>query len=292
MRWMAETAAQRLDPGLVQPGARTVIALACNYYQPDGPVPSPVARYARGRDYHATLRDRLRAFRRGVTAEFPDVKLYGETDTGPVMEKVWAAKAGLGYVGKNGCFITERFGSWVVLAVALLDREVDAYAAAPTPDRCGACFLCVTACPTEAILDGARVDSRLCLSYQTIENRQEAPEALRPAFAGLAFGCDACQDECPLNASPKLADARFAPRPLAALSLSDWAAIDRAAHRALTAGSAVARAQFDGLRRNALYALGAERDPSARALLEPLCSDASEWVRNAARWALGRLRSE
>jgi epoxyqueuosine reductase len=289
MAWMGETAAQRLDPSLLQAGARTAVALACNYYHPDEGRPSPVARYARGRDYHATMKDRLRALRRGLTAAFPGVRMYGETDTGPVLEKVWAVRAGLGTLGKNACLITERFGSFVVLAVAFLDHEVDAYAAAALPDRCGSCSLCVTACPTQAILDGARVDSRLCLSYQTIENRLEAPESLRAAYRGLVFGCDVCQDECPLNASPEVATGRFAPRPLAALSVLEWAALDADAHRALTAGSAVARAQYDGLRRNAVYALGAARDESARRLLERLGDDPSELVRTAARWAMGRL---
>ncbi|MHB8873208.1 MAG: tRNA epoxyqueuosine(34) reductase QueG [Myxococcaceae bacterium] len=289
MAWMAETAADRLDPTRVQPGARTVVALACNHYHPDGAASSPIARYARGRDYHATLKDRLRAFRRGLAGAFPGVKLYAETDTGPMMEKVWAARAGLGYVGRNGCLITERFGSHVLLAAALLDREVDGYAPEAAPDRCGSCSLCVSACPTAAILDGARVDSRACLSYQTIENRGEVPEELRPAFGGLAFGCDLCQEECPLNSAPLLAGNRFLPRPIAALGVAELAALGPGEHRALTAGTAVARAKYDGLRRNAVYALGAARDESARPLLERLCSDESELVRSAARWAIGRL---
>jgi epoxyqueuosine reductase len=292
MNWIGETMAERLDPTRVQPEVRTVVALACNYYQPDGPVRSPIARYARGRDYHATMVDRLRAFRRAVNAAFPGVRVYGETDTGPVMEKVWAARAGIGYVGKNGCFITERFGSYVVLGVSLLDRAVDHYAEEPVVDRCGGCSLCISACPTSAILEGARVDSRRCLSYQSIENRGDIPDGLRTAFADLAFGCDVCQEECPLNDSPVLALARFLPRPLAGLSLTELAALDPEAHRAFTAGTAVARAKYDGLRRNAVLALGAGREASAVPLLEKLCSDESELVRRAALWALSRIRSE
>src|SRR5688500_15951143 len=112
MDWMGRRTAERLDPSLLLPGARAVVALACNYYQPDTE-PSPVARYARGRDYHATLRDRLRAFRRGLAQVFPDLGTYGSIDSGPLMEKVWAARAGIGYVGRNGCLISSDFGSYI-----------------------------------------------------------------------------------------------------------------------------------------------------------------------------------
>ncbi len=167
--WMRERVAERLDVRLLLPGARTVMAVACTYFRED--TASPIARYARGRDYHATMRDRLRAFRRGLRAQFPHVHDYGSVDAAPVMEKIWAARAGLGYVGKNGCFITPTLGSWVVLAAVILDAEVDAYAEGPAADRCGRCTLCITACPTSAIEDDrARSTPAGAFSYQTIEN--------------------------------------------------------------------------------------------------------------------------
>lgn len=290
MRWMRARAAERLDVRRLLPGARTVVALACNYYLPDESAPdSPVARYARGRDYHATLKDRLRALRRALAERHPEVETYASVDTAPVMEKVWAARAGLGYVGRNGCFITEEFGSYVLLATLVLDAEVDGWASGPALDRCGTCNLCISACPTSAIVADATVDARRCLSYQTIENRGPAPEELRSSLQGVAFGCDICQDVCPLNLDPVPAGPGFAPRAVAHLSVRELAGLGPDEHQKLTSGTAVARAKYDGLRRNAIYALGAARDRSALPLLSKLCSDASELVRSAARWSIRQL---
>ena len=289
MDWMGARTAERLDPRVLLPSAKTVVSLACNYYFPDPGPPSSIARYARGRDYHATLRDRLRLFRRQLDAEVPGLRSYGSVDAGPMMEKVWAARAGLGYVGRNGCLITEEFGSFVVLAALIIDREVTPLSAGPATDRCGGCSLCVTSCPTEAIVADATVDARRCLSYQTIENRSEIPEPLRAALAELTFGCDICQDVCPLNDAPLQAGPRFAPREVASLSVRDLAALTPAQYQALVPGSALARAKFDGLRRNAAYALGAARDAQSRPLLEQLREDSSASVREAAAWALARI---
>lgn len=291
MDWMAERAAERLDPGLLLPGARTVLALGCGYrVEADDADVSPVAAYARGRDYHATLRDRLRALRRAMRAEFPGVADYGSVDHGPVMEKVWAARAGLGYVARNGCLVTPRFGSWVVLAALILDREVDAYGPGPTEDLCSRCRLCVDACPTDALDGAGRVDARRCLSYQTIENAGAVPEPLRTALEGIVFGCDICQSVCPLNAGAlPIDDVRFRPRPVAALDVRALAALSPDTYRALVPGTALARAGYHGLRRNAAYALGAARDAEARPILEALSSDPNPGVSEAARWALGRL---
>ena len=202
---------------------------------------------------------------------------------------MWAARAGLGYVGKNGCFITPRFGSWVVLAVMILDAEVDAYAEGPTPDRCGRCTLCITSCPTGAIEPGARVDAGRCISYQTIENVAPVPEHLREALAGMTFGCDICQEVCPLNDSPLPAGPHFAPRAIAGVSALQLAAMTPQQYAQWVPGTAMARAQYRGLRRNAAYALGAAREQSARAVLEQLTKDDDAAVREAAAWALSRL---
>lgn len=287
MDWLAARVDERLDVTRLLPGAKTVVALACNYWRTDDA--SPIARYARGRDYHLTLRDRLRALRRAVRATFPGVADYGSVDTNPVMEKVWAARAGLGFVGKNACFITPQHGSWVLLATMILDRAVDRYADGPTPDVCGRCQLCLTACPTGALVDERLVDARLCLSYQTIENEAAVPEAVRPAYQQIAFGCDVCQDVCPLNMTPVLAGDRFAPRAVASLSVRDLAELTPERYAALTPGTPLARAGYDGLRRNAAYALGAVKDAGARPVLERLAADPSAVVAEAARWALERL---
>ncbi len=285
--WMSARVAELLDVGTLFPGAKTVMALACNYWRTDEP--SPIARYARTRDYHLTLRGRLRALRRTLRAELPGVFDYGSVDANPVMEKVWAARAGLGYVGKNACFITPQFGSWVLLAALILDAEVDAYAAGPLEDRCGRCQRCLAACPTGAIVADRVVDARACLSYQTIENEGDVPQPLREALGVTVFGCDVCQEVCPLNHAPVLAQERFAPRPVAGVPVAALAAMTREEYRQWVPGTPLARAGYDGLRRNAAYTLGALKDASARPVLERLAGDPSGPVREAARWALGRL---
>jgi epoxyqueuosine reductase len=291
MDWLAERAADRLDPRRLLPQARTVVALGCNYWT-EAPAleSSPVARYARGRDYHATLRDRLRTFRRLLGADHPGLRTYGSVDHGPFMEKVWAARAGLGVIARNGCLVTPEFGSWVVLAVLLVELEVDAYGAGPAADRCGSCRLCVDACPTSALDGTGRVDSRACLSYQTIENEGPVPTEHREAMATHVFGCDVCQDVCPLNVAPLAAVGhRFLPRAVAGLDARALAAMTPRAYADLVPGTALARAGYDGLRRNAAYALGAVRDGGARPVLELLAQDPSPVVSDAARWALARL---
>jgi len=285
--WMKARVEERLDPAKLLPGAKSVIALACNYHR--GDEASPIARYARGRDYHTTMRHRLRTLRRTLREAFEGVHDYGSVDAAPVMEKVWAARAGLGYVGKNGCFITPQFGSWVVLAAMILDAELDAYAGGPTEDRCGRCNLCIAACPTAAIDTHRRVDAGACISYQTIENVAPVPGPLRDALAGHVFGCDVCQEVCPLNDAPALAGERFVPRAVGRRTTLELAAMTPAQYAEWIPGTALARAQYSGLRRNAAYALGAARDASARPVLEQLARDADANVREAAQWALTRL---
>jgi epoxyqueuosine reductase len=171
-----------------------------------------------------------------------------------------------------------------------MDRAVDAYDA-PHEDRCGDCALCLRACPTKAFPSPGVVDARRCLSYQTIENKAEVPEDLRRAFRGRVFGCDVCQEVCPFNrADLPQGDARFAPRPISTLAPAELAALGPAEFEALSAGSSLARAQHDGLRRNALYAIGAARDGAARPVVERLMEDPSPVVRDAAAWARDRLR--
>jgi epoxyqueuosine reductase len=288
MDWMARRMDERLDPRRVLPGARTVIALAIGYHRPRDPK-APIARYARGRDYHYAHRDRMKALRKRLCALAPGVETYACVDTGVAMEKVWATRAGLGWIGKNGCLINPRWGSWLTLSVMFMDREVSAYDE-PHDDRCGSCALCLRGCPTKAFPSPGVVDARRCLSYQSIENRGTVPEALRRGFRGRVFGCDVCQDVCPFNRGevPE-GDERFAPRPLAALGPAELAATPPAELERLAAGMALARAHPDGLRRNALYAIGAARDRAARPVVERLTQDPSPEVRDAATWALSRL---
>ncbi len=290
MGWMSRRLPERLDPTAVLPGARTVVALAIPYHRPFDEPPAPVARYARGRDYHYAHRDRMKALRKRLLTLDPTLETYAAVDTGLAMEKVWAERAGLGWIGKNGCLINPKLGSWLTLSVMFVDRVVDAYDE-PHDRRCGACTLCLVACPTGAFPSPGVVDARRCVAYQSIENRGSVPEELRPAFAGRIFGCDTCQEVCPWNQRPSVeGDPRFSPRPLSGMAPADIAALSATDFARLAAGMALGRAQHDGLRRNALYAIGAARERSAGQVLDRLADDPAPVVREAARWARERLR--
>jgi epoxyqueuosine reductase len=289
MDWMASRLPERLDPGVVLPGARTVVALAIAYHRPAEEPHGGIARYARGRDYHYAHRDRMKALRKRLLALDPTLETYAAVDTGPAMEKVWAERAGLGWIGKNGCLINPRLGSWLTLSVMFLDRRADAYDPAHER-RCGDCTLCLGACPTQAFAAPGVVDSRRCVAYQSIENQGAVPPPLRPGFAGRVFGCDVCQEVCPWNRRPLPAgDARFSPRPLSALSPVEVAALSPGEFDRLAAGMALVRARYDGLRRNALYAIGNAGDVRARPVVAGLVDDPAPVVSDAARWALARL---
>ncbi len=291
--WMARDIEVRLDVTKLFPPARTVLALACNYWSDDHP--STIARYARGRDYHWTFRDRLRNLRRLLKAKWPWVADYGSVDANPVMEKVWAVKAGLGAIGKNGCLITRSHGSWVLLAVMVLNADMDFYTgetgASVVWDPCGPCRRCLLACPTGALPGDRSVDARKCLSYQTIENEGPAPLELRPAFGEGSFGCDICQEVCPHNRTPLAAGERFRPRPVSELTLEALAALTPADWERFSRGTPLVRAGYDGIRRNAAYALGALRMSTAAPTLERLAQDANPLGAEAASWALADLGS-
>jgi epoxyqueuosine reductase len=280
----------RLDPGAVVPGARTVVALGIPYGtgeetagQPERPV---IARYARGRDYHLAHRDRMRALRRSLLDLDPTVNTYACVDAGVAMEKAWAERAGLGWIGKHGVLVNRQHGSWFTLSVMVLNRSLDHYDQ-PHPRLCGDCDLCLRACPTGAFPCPGVVDARLCLSYQTVENHDAIPVALRGAMAGRAFGCDACQEACPHNhGGLPPGDPRQAARPLGLMSATEIATLGHDEFSRLAAGTPMARAGYHGLRRNAALALASDGRPSARAALDQLSRDTDPVVSEAAQWAL------
>ena len=281
---------ERLDPGAVVPGARTVIALGIPYGAQEPPnhqTARPViARYARGRDYHLTHRDRMRALRRKLLEMDPTMNTYACVDAGMAMEKAWAERAGLGWIGKHGILISRKYGSWFTLSVMVINRSLDRYDQ-PHPRLCGDCDLCLRACPTNAFPSPGVLDARLCLSYQTVENHDEIPFALRAALPGRVFGCDACQEACPYNHDGiPPGDPRQAPRPLGLMSAVEIARLDRDGFARMAAGTPMARAGYEGFLRNAALALAGQ--PEARSTLDPLTRDASPMVSEAANWALGR----
>jgi len=250
MGYLERRLAERLDPGRVLPGARSVVCVALNYYQGEGTDPSwrPVARYAWGRDYHDVMAPRLQRLSAHL-AEAGGAESRGYVDTGPVLERDLAARAGLGWIGKNTMLLHPRLGSWFFLGVLLTTAELTHDA--PLADRCGSCLACLDACPTGAFVAPYVLDARRCISYLTIEHRGEVDPGLQPGMAGWQFGCDVCQDVCPWNRKAPISDvADFrpeAPYPGA----ESIAAMDDDQLRRRFAGTALLRAKPSGLRRNA-----------------------------------------
>jgi epoxyqueuosine reductase len=297
MTAMSKRITERLDPSAVVPGAQTVIVLGIPYGagEPGAPGHAAVARYARGRDYHYAHRDRMRALRARLLAldpSLPSLRTYACVDAGAAMEKAWAERAGLGFIGKNGVVINRTYGSWFTLSLMVIDRRVDSYDK-PHARLCGTCDKCLTDCPTQAFPSPGVVDARRCLSYHTVENHAEIPAEIRTGFGRHVFGCDVCQEVCPFNHGELLpCDPRQAPRPLGHMTAAAIAALSEAEFDGLAIGTPMRRIGYQGLRRNACLALGAARDQGAAELLERLTSDGSPRVAEAATWALRRLRGD
>lgn len=291
---MRQRLPERVDPGAVLPGAQTVVVLAIPYGA-GGPEPAAsseaaVARYARGRDYHHTHRDRMRLLRGHLRRLVPSLRSYSCVDAGAAMEKAWAERAGLGFIGKHGVLINQRFGSWLTLSLMVLDCAMDVYDA-PHPRLCGSCEKCLAACPTKAFPSPGIVDARRCLSYHTVENHGQIPSEIAAALGTRVFGCDACQVVCPFNHDGlPPGDPRQAPRPVGLMDAAAIAALSEKEFLELAQGTPVRRIGYHGLRRNACLSLGATRTGHAKDLLARLArADSSDLVRDAAAWALGRL---
>lgn len=288
MGYLERTRAQRLDPTRLLPGCRSVVAVALNYARGDDDEAwRPVARYARGADYHDVMRPRLRALV-AFLAEAARAESRAAVDTSAVLERDLAAQAGLGWIAKNTNLIAPGLGSWFFIGIVLTTAEIAGGDA--VPNRCGTCSACLDACPTGAFVSPYVLDARRCISYLTIEHRGAIDEALRPAMGDWAFGCDVCQDVCPWNrhapASREPALAPSAPMP----PLEDVLTMDEADFRARFGASAIARAKRAGLARSAAIALGNRGDARAAPALARATEDADPSVRDAARWALARLR--
>ena len=291
---------RRADPLLVLPGCKSIIVLATNYYQGEPPATEPgpprakVARYAWNDDYHHTLLMRMRALHAFIEAACGEPvaqRMYA--DTGPLLERELAQRAGIGWIGKNTMLINPRVGSWTLLSEILLGWPLPADAPF-VADRCGSCTRCIDACPTQAILpDERRVDSRRCISYLTIEERGAIARELRPALQDWVFGCDICQDVCPWNvrfAQPTNDEAFLARSPLPEPGLEDLLLATAAQFSETYKGSPLKRAKRSGMARNAAVALGAQRAQGAQPALEvALQHDAAADVRAHAAWALGQL---
>ncbi len=299
MKWLAREPERRLDPARVLAGAASVICVALSHWAPaqepgEAPVTGPgpsgrVARYARGRDYHKVFEGRLKRLEAAILEAYPSSSTRRYVDHGPVLEKLWAERAGLGWRGKHTNLVSRGLGSWFLLGDVLTDLDLEPDA--PEEDHCGTCERCVEACPTGAITGPYQLDARRCISYLTIEHRGSIPLELRPLIGDYIFGCDDCLDVCPWNRfARETREADFHPRAatLAPL-LVDLVGMTSEAFVARFAGTPVMRARREGLARNACVALGNVGGEGAVAALEGALLDESPLVREHAAWALDRL---
>ncbi len=302
MAYLASDASRqrRADPRALLPDCRSILVLAAPY---SAPAPAPqnasrgrVAAYAWGEDYHETLSDRLRQLGDFIQAQAGQpVVLRGYTDTGPLLERDLAQRAGLGWIGKNTCLIHPQTGSYFFLAELLLSIEME-----PDPpfaaDHCGTCTRCIQACPTGCILPDRTLDARRCISYLTIELKGEIPVELRRLTGDWVFGCDVCQQVCPWNQrfAPAEGDPAFAARPgLPFPDLEAELALTPEAFNRKFKGSAVRRAKRRGYLRNAAVALGNHRRLEAvPALRQAAQEEAEALIRQAAAWALEQMEAE
>ena len=257
MRWMERDPGKRADPREIFPNAKSVIALALNYYTPhkhtSGANAGKISRYAWGDDYHDVMKEKLHELLNWIVTANPEVSGKVCVDTTPMMDKAWAAQAGLGWIGKSSNLITKDFGSWVFLGEILLDLELD-YDAEVIADHCGSCTACIDACPTGAIVEPYVVDSNACISYGTIELRSEQlPQQIEQNLNGWFYGCDICQDVCPWNRFEKPTnESRFEPRENeTSIALDKVLQFTPEEYAARFRRSAIKRAKLSGLARNA-----------------------------------------
>lgn len=263
MEWMTRTQAEREDVQLKLPGTQSVIVLVRHYHskRPDKREGSArVAAYAWGRDYHNALKKPLRRIANRIVESVPGAETYCSIDTGPVMEKAWAMRAGVGWIGKNSLAIRRGEGSYFFLAVILTTVALEPDP--PAMDQCGNCRLCLDACPTAAIVEPRVVDSRRCIAYHTIENRDEIPTDLRSKFGDWVFGCDICQEVCPWNKDPATTTfPDFLPRAgHDQLDTDSIATMSEETFAREFEGTPITRAKHKGLQRNARIVADNELD--------------------------------
>ncbi len=242
----------RLDPRKLVPGARSVVSLLLNYFpaQRQEADTYQVSKYAYGEDYHRVIKDKLHELLAFISAEIGQVQGRAFVDSAPVLDKAWAARSGLGWIGKNSNLLTKEVGSFYFIAELILDLELEHDG--PVTDHCGTCTACLDACPTQAIVQPYVVDGSRCISYFTIELKNQIPTSFKGQWDDWIFGCDICQDVCPWNrfARPH-SEPRFqARKELLEMSKGDWEELTEEVFSALFPKSAVKRTKFSGLRRN------------------------------------------
>lgn len=255
MAYMENHFDKRLDPRKLVPGAKSVISLLYNYFPAEQQQPDTykISKYAYGEDYHYVIKEKLRDLMAFIQDEIGEVHGRAFVDSAPVLDKAWAARSGLGWVGKHSNLLTRQVGSFYFIAELILDLGLDYDT--PTTDHCGSCTACIDACPTGAIVQPYVVDGSKCISYFTIELKDEIPKSLKGSFDNWVFGCDVCQDVCPWNRFSKPnSDPRFSPKlELLEFGKQDWEELTEEVFRKVFHKSAVKRTKFRGLSRNIAF---------------------------------------
>jgi epoxyqueuosine reductase len=258
MRYMENHFDKRLDPTLLVPGAKSVVSLVYNYYPKKDLGDSrsfKIAKYAYGQDYHYVVKDRLKSLLNTIYEQIGEVDGRAFVDSAPVMERQWAQRSGVGWIGKNSLLLNKQSGSFFFLAELILDLEL--VPDGPVKDFCGTCTACMDACPTDAIPDPYVVDASKCISYFTIELKEQIPQEVKGKFENWIFGCDICQDVCPWNrfSKPHNEPAFDPHEKLDGISKADWEEITEDVFREIFKKSAVKRTKYEGLRRNIKFLL-------------------------------------
>ncbi|WP_183562877.1 tRNA epoxyqueuosine(34) reductase QueG [Mucilaginibacter sp. SP1R1] len=254
MQYMENHFDKRLDPRLLVDGAKSVISLGINYFtdhKQQDPLAPKISKYAYGMDYHTVIKDKLRLLLQIINEKIGEVGGRVFVDSAPVLDKAWAKKAGMGWIGKNSNLLNKKAGSFFFIAELIIDLELE-YDIAPTADHCGTCTNCIDACPTDAIVGPYVVDGSRCISYLTIELKNEIPAEFKGKMDNWMFGCDVCQDVCPWNRFSVLnTEPSFDPHPeLLELKVNDWQEITQDVFQKVFKNSAVKRTKFTGLKRN------------------------------------------
>lgn len=256
MRYMENYFDMRLDPRLLVPGAKSVISLLYNYYTDKQQHPSApkLSKYAFGEDYHHVIKEKLKLFIQKIHTEIGEINARVFADSAPVLERAWAVRSGLGWIGKHSLLINKNHGSFYFLAEIILDLPLEYDSAFPS-DHCGTCTACIDACPTEAIVENKVVDGSKCISYFTIELKDAIPNEYKNSFDDWMFGCDICQDVCPWNRfSKKHSEPKFEPNEkMLSMNRQEWQEITAELFNELFKNSAVKRTKYEGLKRNILF---------------------------------------
>ena len=260
MRYMENYFDMRIDPTLLVPGAKSVITLLKNYFpsQQQDSISPKIAKYAYGKDYHEVIRSKLNEFLQHIKENIGDIHGRGFVDSAPVLERAWAQKSGLGWIGKNGNLINNKIGSFYFIATLITDLELE-YDDPFAKDYCGTCTRCIDACPTDAILPEKVIDGSKCISYFTIELKEMLiPDEMKNKFDGWMFGCDTCQDVCPWNRFSKPnSELNFTPIPeILNLSSNEWLAMSEEKFKKVFKDSALRRTKFSGIQRNLKFING------------------------------------